>query len=85
MLEILVGLAILLILKRLCPDKCAVRRNDSDIIPFIDHHDHRDGTVPFGNTDFDRNWDSDFIDNVIDENILEMARIQHTTCKGECP
>jgi hypothetical protein len=41
--------------------------------------------MPFGNIDLDRNWDSDFIDNVIDENILEMARIQHTTGKGECP
>jgi hypothetical protein len=46
MLEILVRLS-------------AVRKNDSDIIPFIDHHDHRDGTMPFANTDdgFDRNWE----------------------------
>jgi hypothetical protein len=76
MLEILVGLAVLLILNWLCSDKDAVGKNDSDIIPFIGHHDHRDGTEPFANSDddFDSNWDPDFIDDNIDEDIDDNLR-----------
>jgi hypothetical protein len=71
MLEILVGLAILLILKWFYPDKGAVGKNDSDIIPFIDHYGHRDGTEPFAklDDDFDSSWDPDFIGDSIDEEI----------------
>lgn len=72
MLEIFVGLAVLLILKWLCSDKDALGKNDSDIIPFIDHHhDHRDGVGPCANSDddFDSNWDSEFADERIDEDI----------------
>jgi hypothetical protein len=70
MLEMLVGLAILLILKWFYPDKGAVG-NDSDIIPLIDHYGQRDGTEPFAmlDDDFDSSWDPDFIDDSIDEEI----------------
>jgi hypothetical protein len=71
MLEIFVGLAVLLILKWLAQDKGATGKADSEIVPFLDHHDHRDDAGPYAiiEDDMDSNWDPDFIDDSIDEDI----------------
>ncbi|MBR9979938.1 MAG: hypothetical protein KFF50_02820 [Desulfatitalea sp.] len=71
MLEIFVGLAVLWILKWLFPHQGAADKADSEIVPFLNHHDHLDGGGPWAATedDMDSNWDTAFIDDMIDEDI----------------
>ena len=71
MLEILVGLAVLWVLKRVFMDKGGTDKTDPEIVPFINPHDHRDGVGPnpFSGDDFEPDWDADLIDEMIDDGI----------------